>query len=183
MDAKKNTQWLFFILSVFLTISAHAEFYEKSEATAFYAGLSAGGFVLDVDNGGSSDGGSLGFLVGVEEGPWSFEGKLLKLRTTEDVEEKTSDLLSSYSVVHRMPVQTDNYIKFKAGFFRYTENDARSTEPVVGIGYGWKLADRNRLELEYEYTPQEIDTRIGEIEFAIHMVTLQYIFGGSTGGF
>ncbi len=181
MDAKKNTRWLFFILSVFLTISAHAESYKKSERAKFYAGLSAGGFVLDVDNGGSSDGGSLGLLAGFEEGGWSFEGKLLKLRTTEDVEEKTSDLLFSYSVVHRLPVQTDNYIKFKLGFFKYTENDASSTEPVAGIGYGWKLAGRNRLEIEYEYTPQEIDTRIGEIEFAIHMVTLQYIFGGSTG--
>ncbi len=183
MSASKNTRWLFFILPVFLAIPAHAEFYKKSEGSKFYAGLSAGGFYLDVDNGGSSDGGSLGFLAGFEEEGWAFEGKWFKLRTTEDIDNQTSDLLSSYSVVHRMPVQTDNYIKFKAGFFRYTENDARSTEPVVGIGYGWKLEGRNRLEIEYEYTAQEVDTRIGEIEFAIHMVTLQYLFGGSTDRF
>ena len=179
MDRNKKSQLLFLVLSVFLTLPVHAEFYEKPERAKFYAGVSVGGFLLDVDNGGSVDGGSLGLLAGFEEGPWSLEGKWFKLRTSEDIEETTSDLLSSYSMVHRMPVQTDSYVKFKLGFFRYTENDARSTEPVVGIGYGWKLAGLNRLEIEYEYTPQEIDTRIGEIEFAVHMITLQYIYGGS----
>lgn len=174
---------LLLVLLVFLAMPAQAEFYEKPEGVKFYGGVSAGGFVLDVDGGGSADGGSLGLLAGFEEGPWSIEGKWFKLRTSEDVEEKTSDLLSSYSFAHRLPVLNDSYIKFKVGFFRYTENDARSTEPVAGIGYGWKLPGPNRLEIEYEYTPQEVDTRIGEIEFAIHMVTLQYLFGGSTSRF
>jgi hypothetical protein len=180
MDSNKKAQSLFLALSVSLAMPAYAEFYEKPEGVKFYGGVSAGGFVLDVDDGGSADGGSLGLLAGFEEGKWSFEGKLFKLRASEDVEEKTSDLLLSYSMVHRMPVLTDNYVKFKLGFFRYEENDARSTEPVAGIGYGWKLAGPNRLEIEYEYTPQEVDTRLGEIEFAIHMITLQYIYGGST---
>jgi len=83
MGDNKKAQWLFFILLVFLATPAHAEFYKKSEGSKFYAGLSAGGFYLDVDNGGSSDGGSLGFLAGFEEEGWAFEGKWFKLRTTD----------------------------------------------------------------------------------------------------
>jgi hypothetical protein len=179
MDMSNNSRFLL-VLLVFLAVPVQAEFYEKPEGVKLYAGASAGGFVLDIDDGGSADGGSLGLMAGLEEGTWAIEGKLFKLRTTEDVEEKTSDLLWSFSAVNRMLLQTDSYIKFKLGIFRYEENDARSTEPVAGIGYGWKLDGPNRLEIEYEYTPQKVDTRIGEIDFAIHMVTLQYIYGGST---
>ena len=147
-----------------------------------YAGFNGGAYYLDPDTDGidSTDGTSLGLQLGAEDKTWALEAKFFALRSNDDVPDKTTDLTKSVAVVYRTPTKNETYVKYKLGSYRFENDNFGSSSAIGGIGYGWKLEEGERLEIEYEYTVLKDDTAGFDIDVGLHMVTLQYLLGGSS---
>jgi len=163
------------LLSTSLLFAPGSYAYKGSEIDFYYGG-GVGGYYVDlVDDNLTINGGMVNLIVGVEERGWAFEGKGMKFYKSGE----SLDIISSYSVAYRTIEQGGRYYKFKGGVFFDKNSGADAAEGgLIGASYGIRLSNGHRLELDYEYSKQVYTLSSVDFEFDVHMLSLQYLFGG-----
>lgn len=173
MGTNKNKKIQLFSLAMlvfFAMPAAGVKWGVNKKGAEFYAGASAGGYVVTIDGFDNTNGGMLGALLGVEDRQWALEGKWLAFRTTEDVVDKTFNM-SSIALAYRTPEKKGNYYKIKAGSLS-DKSTGGTTDILIGLGYGWRQKSGSRIEFEYE-----ISKRDATVDIFVHMFSVQYLFG------
>lgn len=146
-----------------------------SNNNGFYGGVGMGGTILT--------GGDYAFdfsalmisgTIGYEDMGWAVEAKIAEGR---DITEFTElDSISSVGLAYRSIEKNGRYYKIKVGQAEFF--DGIDSERVIGLGIGFRADRDSRVELEYEYIPFGISD-FG-LDLPVHMISMNYLFGGAS---
>ena len=181
MTIKHITKLSLAIATVILSNQAMAKG-AISENSGFYGGVGFGGLI---GRGGDFTYNQsellAGATLGYEDMGWAFEVKGATSLGLDTSSGGDVDTISSAALAYRSLEKNGRYFKIKAG--QQSASDDLSDETVIGLGIGYRTARDTRVEIEYEYTSYSFSNPIltsTTLDFPIHMISMNYLFGGAS---